>query len=83
MSRLKEELIPYLKKMHYTHVEFLPVMTHPLDMSWGYQLMGYFAFDSTFGSPEDFRTLSRLVTLIILALLSTGYQGILHKMMML
>ncbi|XHW25187.1 1,4-alpha-glucan branching protein GlgB [Streptococcus dysgalactiae subsp. equisimilis] len=55
MSRLKEELIPYLKKMHYTHVEFLPVMTHPLDMSWGYQLMGYFAFDSTFGSPEDFQ----------------------------
>ena len=55
MSRLKEELIPYLKKMNYTHVEFLPVMTHPLDMSWGYQLMGYFAFDATFGRPEDFQ----------------------------
>lgn len=54
-SKLKEELIPYLKSMHYTHVEFMPVMAHPLDMSWGYQLMGYFAFESTFGSPEAFQ----------------------------
>lgn len=54
-KELKECLIPYLKRMNYTHVEFMPLMTHPLGMSWGYQLMGYFAFDSTFGSLEDFR----------------------------
>lgn len=54
-KELKEELIPYLKRMNYTHLEFMPLMTHPLGMSWGYQLMGYFAFESTFGSPEDFR----------------------------
>ena len=52
---LKEELIPYLEKMHYTHVEFLPLMAHPLGMSWGYQLMGYFALEHTYGSPEDFQ----------------------------
>lgn len=54
-KELKESLIPYLKRMNYTHVEFMPLMTHPLGMSWGYQLMGYFAFESTFGSLEDFR----------------------------
>lgn len=39
-KELTEELIPYLVKMNYTHVEFMPLMTHPLGMSWGYQLMG-------------------------------------------
>ena len=43
-KELKEELIPYLVEMNYTHVEFMPLMAHPLGMSWGYQLMGYFAF---------------------------------------
>ncbi|MGT2744029.1 1,4-alpha-glucan branching protein GlgB [Streptococcus phocae subsp. phocae] len=54
-NRLKEELIPYLKQMHYTHVEFMPLMAHPLGQSWGYQVMGYFAFESTFGTPEAFQ----------------------------
>ena len=54
-KELKEELIPYLVKMNYTHVEFLPLMAHPLGMSWGYQLMGYFAFEHTYGTPEDFQ----------------------------
>ncbi len=54
-KELKNELIPYLKKMNYTHVEFMPLMAHPLGMSWGYQLMGYFAFETTFGNPEDFQ----------------------------
>lgn len=54
-KRLKDELIPYLVKMHYTHVEFMPVMAHPLGMSWGYQLMGYFALESSYGTPEDFQ----------------------------
>ena len=54
-KELKEELIPYLVKMNYTHVEFLPLMAHPLGMSWGYQLMGYFAFEHTYGTPEEFQ----------------------------
>lgn len=54
-KELKEHLIPYLKQMHYTHVEFMPLMSHPLGMSWGYQLMAYFGFETTYGSPEDFQ----------------------------
>lgn len=54
-KELTEELIPYLVKMNYTHVEFMPLMAHPLGMSWGYQLMGYFAFEHSYGTPEDFQ----------------------------
>lgn len=54
-KELTAELIPYLVKMNYTHVEFMPLMAHPLGMSWGYQLMGYFAFEHTYGRPEDFQ----------------------------
>ena len=54
-KQLKDELIPYLVEMNYTHIEFMPVMAHPLGLSWGYQLMGYFALEQTYGSPEEFQ----------------------------
>mgnify|MGYP001026345125 FL=1 len=54
-AQLKEDLIPYLVEMNYTHVEFMPLMAHPLGLSWGYQLMGYFAFEHTYGTPEEFQ----------------------------
>ena len=53
-KELAKDLVSYVKEMNFTHVEFMPIMEYPYDPSWGYQLIGYFAPTSRFGSPQEF-----------------------------
>lgn len=79
---IAEKLAAYVKEMGYTHVELLPVMEHPLDESWGYQVTGYYAPTSRFGTPDDFKAFMDYMHKEGIGVTSTGFRPISRVMRM-